>query len=156
MTNRVPTRLRFFLNALLILLLSVHPGIGQTVVRSLDDLFPSGRTVISSATSRRVQVQSDEEPADLLPAAERLVDTGPGSTSTGGGGAALCASGSTSCAPQPACARNFQFLGGRFVLTTDATLDSVEGWMRILRGGSIEVKKGAIACVRLVEGKGMP
>lgn len=72
-------------------------------------------------------------------AAEPLVDTGSGSTSTTGG-SSLFGSGETNCSPQPSCAADFQFLAAQFVLTTGATFDSVEGWMAMLRGGSIEVK----------------
>jgi hypothetical protein len=72
-------------------------------------------------------------------AAEVLVDTGPASTSTNTAPSLFATSG-TGCSPQPSCATNFQFLAGQFTLTNGATLDSVEGWMRVNAGGSLEVK----------------
>jgi len=58
-----------------------------------------------------------------------LVDTGPGGTSSIGAWSLFSGGG------------HFQSLGGRFTLTSPATLDSVEGWMGPFgSGGTIDVK----------------
>ena len=74
---------------------------------------------------------------DVIQPAGYIIDTGPGGTDSGGS-QALFSSGSTTCSPQPACAGYFQFLGGKFTLTNQANVQSVEGWM-LGTAGSIDV-----------------
>ena len=66
--------------------------------------------------------------APTMAAAQYLVDTGPGGTTTSGA-APLFASGSTTCSPQPACAAHFQYLAGQFTLSEAATISSIELWL---------------------------
>lgn len=73
-------------------------------------------------------------------AAELLIDTGPGGTSSIGA-VSLFAAGSTTCSPQPQCANAFQYLAARFTLKQAATLESFEAWLGPFgTGGQIEVK----------------
>lgn len=92
----------------------------------------------------------DREPTgpDTLPAPARpshtltegyIVDTGPGGTSSIGA-SSLFSAGATNCSPQPDCANHFQYLGGKFTLTGEATVAAIEGWMSVGFGGSVAVK----------------
>ncbi len=60
-----------------------------------------------------------------------LVDTGAGSAS----GQAMFGTGNPTCQPQTTCQTYFQYLAGKFTLTTAATLDSVQGNMSV--GGNM-------------------
>jgi hypothetical protein len=51
----------------------------------------------------------------------------------------MFAAGATNCSPQPACAANFQYLGGVFTLNTSAQVSSVEGWMSVGFAGTLGV-----------------
>lgn len=68
---------------------------------------------------------------DVIQPAGYIIDTGPGGTGSAGSWG-LFSSGSTACSPQPQCAGYYEFLGGKFTLTNQANVQSVEGWM----GGS--------------------
>lgn len=65
-----------------------------------------------------------------------IIDTGPGGTS---GGSSLFAKGSTNCSPQPACAGNFQFLAGKITLGSESNVQSLEAWLSLAFGGTINV-----------------
>ena len=74
----------------------------------------------------------------VTPTPGYLIDTGPGGTSSIGY-PSLFAAGSTGCTPQPACAGYYQFLGGKFTLTHEAMVESVEGWLNVNIAGSVAV-----------------
>ena len=75
---------------------------------------------------------------NVILAPSYIIDTGPGGTNSIGS-SAMFASGSTTCSPQPACANHFQKLGGKFTLTRAANVQSVEGWMSVGVGGTLDV-----------------
>jgi hypothetical protein len=76
--------------------------------------------------------------ATVTPTPGYLIDTGQGGTSSIGY-PSLFAAGSTGCSPQPSCASNYQFLGGKFTLTHEAMVESVEGWLNVNIAGSVAV-----------------
>jgi hypothetical protein len=76
--------------------------------------------------------------ATVTPTPGYLIDTGPGGTSSIGY-PSLIAAGSTTCSPQPTCANNYQFLGGKFTLAQEAIVESVEGWLNVNLAGSVAV-----------------
>jgi hypothetical protein len=51
----------------------------------------------------------------------------------------MFSAGSTTCSPQPQCAGYFQYLGGKFTLAHGANVQSVEGWIGVGIGGSLDV-----------------
>ena len=87
----------------------------------------------TAPTSREIQPR-----ATVAPTPGYLIDTGPGGTSSIGY-PSLIAAGSATCSPQPTCANNYQFLGGKFTLTREALVESVEGWLNVNLAGSVAV-----------------
>jgi hypothetical protein len=80
-----------------------------------------------AATCQEIYLPLQEQAPAIFPPAQTahfLVDTGPGSTTL-------------STAPVLVAG---QFLAGQFVLTTAATLDSVQAWMYVSTAGSLNVK----------------
>ena len=74
-------------------------------------------------------------------AAQFLVDTGPGNTDLSTS-LNLVGSNSPQCGSDPNCQGSL-FLAGQFTLASPATLDSVQAWMYVSAGGSLDVKISA-------------
>jgi hypothetical protein len=129
-----PFLLRATLVLSILLPVSFDRGTAQT---NAHPRTPSSAAVNHQLDATRSRGHLDPPLPAPTTSTELLIDTGPGGAT---GGTALFASGSTQCSPQPSCSLSFQFLAGKFTLTTDATLNLVEGWMSVNSGGNVEVK----------------